>query len=435
MGSNQLDSDRSVLGGRVRSAFGFRVEFPTLPSLNGATPAVARVIQKPFNHDILKISFDSISPLYFDLLQSGVPVKLTWSQSSDREEWYGYVHSVSKDVASQKLQPMVITCIGSTFPLKERDNRVFPNSTASEAVQTLVQENGFRFIGDPSDRRFPQLMMAGHSYWEFIVEQARRIGFGIWVDGTDFYFRDLASMIDQTISGAPVLQLGDQSIKAYSQLISPTLDTFNVVRGDYVEGTGVNRAEKNVGGIDPITMQPHFGSASPSDAFGSLRQTTADTLFREFSDQVSDSAMDATSAARSAASAARFAIPAKATALGNPKVHPFSTVLIKGTGSDTDGYWVVQNTEHVLRRQGGEYSMSLSLATDGVGTAAASAFRSVNKDHRAAVNVAEALSRTSSRTNAYGSSQPVLVSYNPTIGASNQGYSRTPVRWTAQRRS
>lgn len=436
MAANGIDGKTNAFSGKIRSNFGFKVTFPTLPSLDGKPQSIL-LRQKPYQHEIAKISFDSISPSYFDLLKTGVPVQIDSAVSGASASWYGYVSTVSKSVSSQKLQPMVVTCIGSTFPLKERDNRVFSNSTISEAVQTIVQENGFRFIGDSSERRFPQLNMAGHSYWEWIVEQAKRTGFGVWVDGTDFYFRDLNALINQTISGAPVLSLSDQNVSSYGQLFAPTLDTFTVLHGEYVESPlASSRAVKNVGGVDPVTMAAHYQSSSPADLGGNLRAAASDVLFQEFqTGEVADSSLTAGSSARSASELARFSIPAKATAQGNPLVHPFGTVYLQGTGTSTDGYWVVQEAEHILRREGGVYSMSLSLATDGTGASDSSAFRQGTPMQQGFVNVAEALNRTSSSTSTSGSAKPVLSRFTPGTGVANQGYLRTPTRWASPRRS
>jgi phage protein D len=435
MASNLLDGEKSAAAGKPRYDFSFKVVFPTLPLLDGK-PQSIRLIERQYKHDILKINFDSVSPVYFELLKSGVPVKVMWNHGSDKRSWYGYVNFVTKSVSSQKLQPMTITCLGPTYPFKDQGNRVFPNSTVSEAVKTVVEEQGFRFIGDPSNTRYPQLVIAGHSYWEWLVEMAHRTGFGIWVDGTDFHFRDVTALVNKTAATAPVLALGNQNVATFQQKLSPTLDTFEPMLGDYIEGTSAARAVKNTAGVDPLTMTPHFSSASPSDLSGGLRAIPSADLFAEYrTGDVSNSAVSSATAATSASSLALFNIPAKASAMGNPLVHPFGAVYLRNTGTDTDGYWMVKEAEHIIRRTGGDYTLLMSLATDGIGDTATSPFRSSTPAIRGSVHIANALSQQAQSLGPIGSNEPVLTTLAPSIGVANQGYLRTPSRWVAPRRS
>lgn len=430
MGASTLDGAVSVAG-KQRTAFAFHVTFPTLPSLT-AQPQVVRLIEKPYTHDIVKLTFDTVSDSFFSLLKTGVPVKIDWFHNKDSESWYGYVNLVSKKLASQKSQPLVVTLLGATFPMKERDTRVFTNCTASEVAQKIAEELGFRFIGDRSDRRYAQLTMAGHSYWEFLVELAKKAGFGIRVHGTDFFFQDVTTLINQGAVSAPVLSLGNQATSPFQQLLSPTLDTFEVTLGDLIETAFETRTVKNTGGVDPASMLAHFSSTSPGALGNDLRSNTSAPLFQEFrTGEVSDSAQGGTASARAAASLARFTVPAKATAIGNPRVHPFSSVYLRNTGAETDGYWVVQEVEHVIRRTGGDYTMSLSLVTDGIDLAAPSPFRTAAPDVVGAINIHAALSTAT----ATGDTTPTLTSLTPGIGVTNQGYLRTPSRWVAPRRS
>lgn len=433
MGASTLDGSTSAAG-KARTDFSFQVSFPTLPSLT-AQPQAVRIIEKPYSHDIVKLSFDTVSENYFTLLKTGVPVRIDWHKNRDDQSWFGYVNLVSKKLSSQSSQPMTVTLIGATFPMKERGTRVFTNVTATEAAQAVVEEWGFRFIGDPSDRRYPQLTMAGHSYWEFLVELAKRTGFGIWVDGTDFYFRDMTSLIDQGVASAPVLSLGVQYSSPFQQSLSPTLDTFEVTLGDMVE-SGESRATKNSGGVDPLSMQPHFTSASPADLGFDLRSTISAPLFQEYrTGDVSDAPSSAASASRAAAALARFNVPAKASAQGNARVHPFGSVFVRNTGTDTDGYWVVREVEHILRRTGGDYTMVLSLATDGVDSAAPSPFRTATPSVVGTVNIPAAVALSTTSGSQYRSTTPILSTLTPGTGVTNQGYLRTPSRWVAPRRS
>jgi hypothetical protein len=63
---------------------------------------------------------------------------------------------------------------------------------------------------------------------------------------------------------------------------------------------------------------------------------------------------------------AKFNLPAKLIGQGDPRIHPYGLVYVEGTGSQTDGTWLVKSVSHKMNRTG-EYSVELVAATDGLG--------------------------------------------------------------------
>ena len=302
---NKLDGSREV-GVQPKYKNKFNIEFPTL-SLETTTPRTAVLYQEQYHHDILIVKFSETSPKWFSLLDTGIPVKFTWQQDNREQTWYGYVSHVTKDVVAQKTKEMQVRCIGSTFPLKERAARVFSNMTITEAVKTIVEEHGFRFFGNDSGRRFAQLSVAGHSYWEWIQEQAQRIGFAVVVDGLDFHFKEQDSYIDEHVGSLPVLNFGEGITGFDAQYAARTLDYFHVMKGDYVETDRPLSTNKVAGGVDAVTAISSTSKASPNTLGNSLRKNVNENLFSEYrSDQVATTAADAESAAKGAAKMSRF---------------------------------------------------------------------------------------------------------------------------------
>lgn len=362
------------------------LKFPTLPSLT-AQPRRIDIYEKQYSHDVMVLEYSSESPLWFEYLKTGVPVQFTWQQDTLDKNWIGYVVSTTKNHAPQRTNIMQVMCVGGTFPLKDRVTRVFQNSTIPEAVAKIASEYGFSTIIDAHPQRFPQLAIAGVSYWEWMQEQAKRIGYGLIVDGMTLVFRPLDKVIDMGFSNAPVLSLGNASAPFNSQFLDRTLDEFKIIYGDNVEESNNLRTVKNVAGIDPITGQLVSSTADPSKIGDSLRETVGDALFSEFrTDRVVNDITAAEEAAKGAAQMARFNIPANVKCQGDPRIRPFGTVYISGTGNLSDGFWIVREARHMFHKIG-DYQMELKVATDGVGdTVVETPFRTRPADAPTTVN-------------------------------------------------
>jgi phage protein D len=382
------------------------------------------------NHDVLILAFAHQSTRWNDSIETGVPIQVSWSQGTDTRIWYGYVSHMSQDVNAQKIQEMKVTCIGTTFALKERATRVFTHSTIPDAVKTIVTEHGFNFIGDTNSLVFPQLTLAGHSYWEWIQEQAKRIGFAVVVDNMDFYFREMDSFIDQNISSIPVLDIGQTAIPYGVMYQDRTLDGITVLKGERLENTDHVRNTKTVGGVDPITMLPFQAQTSPSNLGNDLRTNIGDALFNEYrSDQVVNSEVHSLEISRGASKMARFTLPAKAKAQGDIRFRPFRPVFISGTGRQSDGYWLIQGVRHYLNSIG-DYTADLTLLTDGTGTNSQTSLRQSLPAKINTINVQETLARAKNLGSVSGKTTPKLIQRSPMYTEIRQGFNRTPAMWS-----
>ena len=240
--------------GQSRRSTPWGVNFPTLPSLS-KQPRRVELIQKRGRHDVLVMEFTTVSPIWFDVLKTGIPMEFTWKQKSNTGNWIGYVSHVTKTVISQKENVMEVHCVGSSYPLKERATRVFENSTIPEAIETIGMEFGFKVISDVHTTRFPQLVMAGHSYWEWIQEQVQKIGFAAVVDGMTITVRSIDAFIDQQITNTPLLQTSGSDFPTNTQFFDRTLDYFKVFSGENMENSsGHLRSVKHTAGEVQLVM-------------------------------------------------------------------------------------------------------------------------------------------------------------------------------------
>lgn len=415
---------------KFRKGTFFIAEFPTLPSLT-AQPRRVDLYEAQRTHSILKMEFSAESPLWFDSVKTGAPVKFSWTQDTLSRAFIGYVSDVSKIDAPERQTSMVLTCVGATYPLKERVTRVFKNTTIPQAIQEVVEEFGFKFISESHSQTFDQLVIPGTSYWEWIQEQGRRIGYGVVVDRMNFIFKPLDRLIDMNFSNAAVLSMGDKTVPFNTQYLDRTLDYFKVVTGDNVQDTENVRAVKNVGGVDPITGVPFMASKSPDEIGTKLRSDVSDVLFNEYrTERVVNAQVDATTAATDTAQLARFNIPARVKCQGDPRISPFGSVYINGTGSLTDGFWVVREAHHMFHKVG-DYIMELSVATDGLGETAQSLFRTRGTNLSGTVNLVDAVASNATEVIQLDAGKAALVITSPFAKENEQGFKRNPALWKA----
>lgn len=410
----------------------YGLSFPTLPTIK-LTPRRVEILQKQHRHDLLIMEFSNTSPKWFELMKTGVPFEFTWSQAGISNSFVGYVSYVSKNVAGQIEDVMEVHCVGSTFPLKERANRVFSNTTIPMAVKKTVEEFGFNFIGEDNGVVFDQLTMAGHSYWEWIQEQAKRIGYGVSVHNMNFFFRPLDKLIDQSMTNAPVLELTSTEYGINNELFDRTLDWFKVLNGEYIEDSDALRATKTVGGVDPLTGSRLSSTKSPNAVGVNLRSDVNDVLFSEFrSDKVVNSRVTAEAVASGAAHRARFNMPAMIKCQGDPRIRPFAPVVVRGTGPLTDGYWIATEVRHMFARIG-DYQIEMKAAADGTGLDQTTSIRQGTQSAVGVVNLEEAMKGDSPIVSALKQSKAVLQNKSHLVKESKQGFKRTPAKWSHPR--
>ena len=360
--------------GKHRNETSFKLAFPTLPGLT-VQPLSVELIQKKENHDVLVVEYPSSSDFWFKRLKTGIPVRFSWQQGSRSRSWVGYISTVSKKAEGQTDKPLKLYCIGSSFRFKNSKPRVFKSKTIPEVVAILAKEQGFKFIGDNHPLRYPQLSISGESYWEWIQRSAKEIGYFAFIEGMSFVFKPVDKVLDDASTDVPLMQFWGFSRPTSQYQLDRTLDSIEILSGEYVEDGVSSRTSKQVGGVDPITNKKYFFSASPKTTGTSMRQNTSDVLFDQYQPQrVVNSRRAAQYNALAEAELARFNLPAKLIGQGDPRITPYKLLYVEGTGEETDGYWLVRTAKHVFRR-GGHYGIEITAATDGLGVNRISAFR------------------------------------------------------------
>jgi hypothetical protein len=174
-------------------------------------------------------------------------------------------------------------------------------------------------------------------------------------------------MMKQFMSSIPLMLFLNNYTYPYNNDIAPTLDFFKPKLGDYVESEKFNRTNKVSSGVDPITGKVYTHHASPHTIGTNVRSNVKRPIFTEIeTGTVSESQTLAREWAEAKAQKARFTLPADGAGQGDPRISPYRTIEVRGTGDSSDGFWLVTKANHFMHIDG-RYQVEFSCATDGVG--------------------------------------------------------------------
>jgi hypothetical protein len=301
----------------------------------------------------------------------------------------------------------------------------------TEAVSMIAKEFGFFPLVEPHPEKFSQLTIAGHSYWEWMVEQAKRIGYALKVEGTSLWFQSLDSTILSSLADSPEFT----DISTYETNTPDTernMTFFRVFRGDYVETPGDLNTVKQVSGVDSSSGKSLSIKDSNGDRTLSLRDQEIPAPFNEYrSDQVSRSVRSAEFRVKGLRSTARYTVPAHAHVTGDPRITPFSTTLISGMETFTEGYWVVKEVEHNIQDIG-TYVSEIKLLGDGSGKGSLRGGAATADRRMGIVNVSNALSGKNIWGNSGKQDGVRLRGSRSTPQNVSSGFSRSSARWAAR---
>jgi hypothetical protein len=401
----------------------FKVSYPDFPSLTNTVRSIV-IHQEMGKHDIVEIYYPMFSSKFFKLIKTGVPVQITWKTDKAVGKFIGYTVEVTHQTAQQFMRGVKVVCIGASYPLKERSVKIWKNKTATEIATEIAKKFKLQPVITPSSIRFSQQSLSGHSYWEKLNELALNIGYGVQVIGSELHFHPIDKMINQFMTIIPIMSFQNPLEHPVSQYVGPTLELFEPRVGDHNELLDYSRSDIVVGGIDPVTGKTYLGKSSSSKVSKKLRSSIKDPLFTSVETRtvVASNAM-AKSLANARAELGRFSIVAHGQGQGDPRISPWRTLEVKGTGATTDGFWVVKKAEHVIHGDG-RYAVEFTCLSDGTGANKGSAFRPTSASFTPSRNVANELAATKKKP-----TSTKLSSKASMIKETSGGYIVTPRRW------
>lgn len=405
----------------------FSVSYPNFPGFSFPARSI-RIIQEMGKHDIVEVYYPRISSFLIKAMKTGAPVTISWRNDKVVGKFVGYVVDVKYPTVQAIERGIKVTCVGPSYPLKEKASKIWTNKTASEIATEIATKFKLKPMITPSPIRFTQQSLAGHSYWEKLNELADRIGYGVQVLGTELHFHPIDAMINQFMTTIPVMAFKDPLTNPMSAYVAGTLDMFEPKLGDFIESRGYERTEKKVSGVDPITGKSYEFKSSPNKVGKHLRKNTRDPLFNQVETRVvvASNAM-AKSMAEAKAQLSRLSIPAEGAGQGDPRITPWSTIEIRGTGNEGDGFWIVKSVEHYIHRDG-RYQVEFTCATDGVGSNKPTAVRPSFAGQVPVRNVTHEMTTANKKK----PTAPKLTSRAAMVTQGSAGYKVTPQRWAGR---
>ena len=350
---------------KYRRSTDYVVTFPTLPFKK--QPNTISIHQSMNRHDVITLKWRTVSKKVVKTMKTGVPFRVKWTQGKQTRTVYCYVSHVTSETAGQLKTSMTIVATGGSYPLKKRSTKVYKKKTIPDVAALIAKKHRLKYLGTPHKHRYDQLAVSGHSDWEWLKEHARKIGYGLMVDGTNLIFKPLDKLLSQSVSNATVMSAFNIPLPMNTMLYDRTLDYFKLISGENIESAKFKRSHKNLGGVNPQTGKAFTSKADPRKVGKNTRKKVSDVLFDEYMSNYSViSAASAKMTAEAAAHLARLNIPANVRGQGDPRLKPFAPVYITGVNEEVDGYWVVNSVVHQMNFAG-EYTVEMVVSTDGLG--------------------------------------------------------------------
>lgn len=414
---------------RTQSRFGttYQVSFPDFPTFN-VVPQWVRLTQEQHKQDVIELGFASYDPHYQKAFKTGVLMKLKWQTQYAKGEWVGYVYNNKNKTQATVSRNVVVRGIGGSFPLKEGGNNMWKNKTAPEIVIDICKKYKLKAIVDKSNVRFGMQSLVGLTHWEKIQELGNRIGFHAYVSNSTLYFQRIDRLIDQFSSVIPVLSFNNGDVNAGVVYDAQTLDSFTANLGDLFEVGHYAKKQQIVQGIDPITGKSHSHTSTPSGVGKNLRTNVVEALFKKVVTNVVAETKDiAKELSEGLSHLARFSIHGEGQGQGDPRIAPYRTIEINGTGDVTDGSWIIKRVEHYMTFDG-RYNVDFTCMSDGTGKNKGGVFRKETASIIPTRNIAYEMATGGKQA----PSTPTISSRQPLVVQTRGGFKTTPNRWVGK---
>jgi len=410
-----------------RAGSKFTVTYPDFPSVI-IQPHNVSIHQEIGSQDVVELSYTRFNAFYQKVLKTGVPVSITWKNDKTSGTFIGYVMDVTPVVQQSIYRPTIIRCIGASLSLKEGGYKIWKNQTGAQIVSSIAKGFGLKPVVTEDNVIFSQQSLAGHTHWEKLQEIAKRKGYVAQCYGTELHFHPLDKMIDVAMTTIPIFSFTEPYGTPWSSVLSQTLDHFRPTSGDFFSHANNKRTTKTVSIVDPITAKLTTYSHKANTVGKNLRQTTKDPLFKEtLPGVVTGTEKMAESLASAHAQLSRFSIHAEGRGQGDPRVAPYRTIEINGTGSTTDGFWIIKKVVHKMILDG-RYSMEFTCMSDGLD-------RNISSGSRPAIASKATVRNLNYETTTGTTVKPTSVKLNavsPLISQTNAGWNVTPRRWVGK---
>jgi len=312
---------------------------------------------EPFAHESMTVELRT-PELSLSDLQEGTPVKATITVNSSSLKFVGYIHHLVGSFDRQSSTTTMV-CIGATFPMKNRSQKVWKNLTATSIARSICEANKMAYNIPPHPRVFDQLSQAGKSDWEFLVYLARRVGYSLWPSGTSVFMAPRTQIWAEESSNAPVFTMETAGSPRIGTLIE-----FKPIVGEFMPTDDWISAKPFVQGMDP--WSDSVLKQGKTKAKKILRTKAPDESFSWIGSKVVvNTASDAAFEADAYAERNGYPLRARIKVYGDPSLGPNSPVWLSNIPEEYEGFWLVDKISHVV--SGSNYFVEAEVVSDSSG--------------------------------------------------------------------
>jgi uncharacterized protein involved in type VI secretion and phage assembly len=223
-----------------------------------------------------------------------------------------------------------------------RKTRTFLSQKDSDIVSTIASECGLTAQVDATTTVYDWLAQWNQTNMEFLMERAERIGYQVFSDGTNLYFKSDSYTSGTTATAAYGIALSEfrPRLSLAAQLSEVKVHGWDVATKAAIVGTGSPTSASNQGGATST------GGGALTTAFAAASVAIHDPSVKD----VTDANKVATGLAEQVN---REHIETEGTTFGDPNVRPGNKITISGVGTRFNGSYAITAATHTF--SGGGY--------------------------------------------------------------------------------
>lgn len=312
-------------------------------------------------HDMATITYAGF-PEFAITAYKGLPVYITFGNNeANKKQFYGYVAYVDAGAYSRmgavnnsQIQEAKVVCIGTSYELKQISNSSFRNITLSKLVKTIARKYNMSYSVPKVSTVIPSVIQQNQSDWELLVSECNKFGYNVTVSNSHINIYDPFS---DYFKNYPVTALEATGKGSTGKTRTPgTIMEFKGTFGDVTPYGNSHTYDVNT--LDKKGKTITTSSKSLENAKIGKKVTnrfnhniTTQSSSREHLKQVVKGY-----------NLNSFPFHADVTVSGIVTPVPGSFVKINNYDSKFNGYWVVENVEHLINTD--HYITKLRIKTD-----------------------------------------------------------------------
>jgi hypothetical protein len=295
----------------------------------------AKITQAQFQHETAQVQVRI--PTNAKLWPTWTPVEIAYGVWPwGWKTFYGYIAYYE----GRGKQTTNIVCLGASMPMKDQNQQVWKNCTASYIARQLATKYHMAAVIDQSSYVMTSVAQSGMSDFQFLTMLAKQLGYKFFVTGTKLYFIDPARVLARPDTLGPTLW--------YDTIQNSNMTKWAPVVGDQVADGGTV-ANRQVAGIDPrtagiiVATEQYLRTTGYQDASGAAPNIT------HYDNTVVESLEAAHNTVAGQTATNQFWVQADcATNPGDARLQPGATVDVEGDKVNVDdrGLWMVQGVTH-----------------------------------------------------------------------------------------